>query len=54
MGEALIIALAIFCGWLILDFVKVKRITMEAAIQSAVVGLLGGFVWFLIGLFLPT
>lgn len=54
MGEAIIIALAIFCGWLILDFVKAKRITIEAAIQSAVVGFLGGLVWFIIGLFLPS
>ncbi|GIN11833.1 hypothetical protein J26TS2_17000 [Shouchella clausii] len=54
MGESIIIALAIFCGWLILDFIKAKRITKEAAIQSAVVGLLGGLVWFIIGLFLPS
>ncbi|WP_169871134.1 hypothetical protein [Shouchella patagoniensis] len=53
MGEALIMAIAIFCGWLLLDVVKTKKITKEVLIQSAFVGIVAGIIWFVLGVLLP-
>ncbi|GAF14508.1 hypothetical protein JCM19046_3852 [Bacillus sp. JCM 19046] len=52
MTEAIILTIAVFLGWLLLDFVKTKAVTKEVFIQSAFVGVVAGIIWYFLGLIL--
>ncbi len=48
MSEAIIFAIAIFFGWLIFDFVKHKKLTVELVVGAFIVAVVAGFGWFIL------
>lgn len=52
MTDAIILAFAVFLGWIILDVVKTKKVTGEVIIQAGFVGVVGGMIWYVIGVLL--
>ncbi|GAF23707.1 MULTISPECIES: hypothetical protein [Shouchella] len=52
MVDAIVLALAVFFGWLILDVVKTKKLTGEVIIQAGFVGVVAGVLWYGIGVLL--
>jgi hypothetical protein len=44
----IIFAFAIFCGWLVFDVVKHRKITIEMVLSSFVVAVVAGVVWWLL------
>jgi hypothetical protein len=50
IADAVLFAVAIFCGWLIFDTVKQKKITMETVMSSLILGAIAGVGWFLLDL----
>ncbi|WP_176554286.1 hypothetical protein [Bacillus sp. Marseille-P3800] len=52
MTDAIILAFAVFFGWIILDVAKTKKVTGEVIIQAGFVGVVGGLIWYVIGVLL--
>ncbi|ARK31878.1 hypothetical protein [Halalkalibacter krulwichiae] len=50
MISTIVFAFAIFCGWLVFDFVKHRKITMEMVISSFVIAVAAGILWWLLEL----
>ncbi|WP_227937502.1 hypothetical protein [Alkalihalobacillus deserti] len=46
--STIIFAFAIFCGWIVFDVVKQKKITLEIVLSSAVVAVIAGAFWWLL------
>ncbi|TWI52955.1 hypothetical protein [Halalkalibacter nanhaiisediminis] len=51
LTSTLIFAFAIFCGWLVFDIVKHRKLTLENVMSSLVVAVIAGIVWWLMELF---
>ncbi|MGO4889000.1 hypothetical protein ACJ2A9_14690 [Anaerobacillus sp. MEB173] len=50
MIQAFVLAVTVFIGWTLLDFVKKKRLTKESLIGSFITAILAGVVWFIMEL----
>lgn len=51
--ESLTVAVLVFIGWVVVDWIKSKKISRESLVQSAFIGFLAALVWFVLGLLLP-
>lgn len=52
MAEAISFSLAVFVGWLVLDFVKHKRITKINIFVALLNGIIAGVAWYVLDFFL--
>ncbi|WP_368503441.1 hypothetical protein AB3N04_14620 [Alkalihalophilus sp. As8PL] len=50
MITAIIFGFAIFCGWLVFDVTKQKKLTLENVVSSLVVGVIGALGWWILDL----
>ena len=48
MVEVLIFAVTVFSGWLLLDYVKHKKLTKENVASAAVSGAIAGVAWYVL------
>lgn len=48
--STIVFAFAIFCGWLVFDIAKHRKITLESVISSLLVAIVAGFAWWLLDL----
>ncbi|MFC0559541.1 hypothetical protein [Halalkalibacter alkalisediminis] len=46
--STIVFAFAIFCGWLVFDIVKHKKITLESVLSSLVVAVVAGIFWWIL------
>ncbi|WP_332695674.1 hypothetical protein [Halalkalibacter lacteus] len=49
--STIIFAFSIFCGWLIFDIVKHRKVTLEIVLSSFIVAVVAGVLWWLLDLF---
>ncbi|MCM3762536.1 hypothetical protein M3212_17340 [Alkalihalobacillus oceani] len=50
MVSAIVFAFAIFCGWLIFDIVKQRKLTLENLMSSLIVAVIAGVAWWVLEL----
>ncbi|MET3506958.1 hypothetical protein [Halalkalibacter oceani] len=50
MVSAIVFAFAIFCGWLIVDIVKQRKLTLENVLSSLVAAVIAGLAWWVLEL----
>ncbi|MFC0469576.1 hypothetical protein ACFFHM_03300 [Halalkalibacter kiskunsagensis] len=48
--STVIFAFSIFCGWLIFDIVKHRKIKLEIVLSSLIVAIIAGVLWWLLDL----
>ncbi|GAE36722.1 hypothetical protein [Halalkalibacter akibai] len=46
--STIIFAFAIFCGWLVFDIVKHRKLTFEMVLSSMIVAVLAGLLWLIL------
>ncbi|WP_017726435.1 hypothetical protein [Halalkalibacterium ligniniphilum] len=50
MIDALVFAFAMFCGWVVFDTVKHRRLSLEIVMSALVVAVIAGIGWLLLDL----
>jgi hypothetical protein len=48
--STIVFAFSIFCGWLIFDIVKQRKVTIDIIISSLIVALIAGIFWWILDL----
>ncbi|WP_332634251.1 hypothetical protein [Halalkalibacter flavus] len=48
--STIVFAFSIFCGWLIFDVVKHRKLTLESLVSSLVIAVVAGVFWWILDL----
>ncbi|SDB88577.1 hypothetical protein [Shouchella lonarensis] len=52
MLASLMVACAVFFGWILLDFTKTKQFTREIVLHAFIIAVISGIVWYVLDIVL--